>query len=72
MGHAVAAGDRRPQWLDDHRAGQAPGDADPFPGHYTQRTLAHGKITGMLSVNATTGQVCYHGRYGELIAMTDD
>ncbi|MEV5952958.1 hypothetical protein AB0M11_04100 [Streptomyces sp. NPDC051987] len=71
----VTAADARTiarQWLDDHRAGWTPGAAEQFPGHYTLHTLANGKITGMLSVNAATGQVWYHSWHGTFIAMTDD
>ncbi|MEU3516245.1 hypothetical protein ABZ770_13305 [Streptomyces sp. NPDC006654] len=70
----VSAADARVigrQWLDDHHTGWTPGEAEQFPGYYTLHTLAHGKITGMLSVNATTGQVWYHSWHGDFIAMTD-
>ncbi|GAA2650835.1 hypothetical protein [Streptomyces vastus] len=45
------------QWLDDHRSGQTPSEAEAFPGYYTLHTLKGNNITGMLSVNADTGQV---------------
>ncbi|WP_329531031.1 hypothetical protein OG568_09045 [Streptomyces sp. NBC_01450] len=60
------------QWLGDHRAGQSSGKAEEFPGYYTLHTLKGGKITGMLSVNATTGQVWYHSWHGDFVDMSDD
>ncbi|MHB8469101.1 MAG: hypothetical protein ACYDCH_05015, partial [Gaiellaceae bacterium] len=35
-------------------------DADAFPGYYTMEIERHGKIVGMLSVNATSGAVWNH------------
>jgi hypothetical protein len=60
------------QWLGNHRAGQSSGEAEEFPGYYTLHTLKGGKITGMLSVNATTGQVWYHSWHGDFVEMSDD
>jgi hypothetical protein len=58
------------QWLRNHGT-LTPGDPEPFPGYYTLHTLNNGKIAGMLSVNATTGQVWYHSWHGDFIAMSD-
>ncbi|GAA3772983.1 hypothetical protein GCM10022403_005170 [Streptomyces coacervatus] len=33
-------------------------------------TLDHGRITGMVSVNASTGQVWYHSWHGTFVAMS--
>ncbi|GHE38775.1 hypothetical protein GCM10018771_19000 [Streptomyces cellulosae] len=60
------------QWLGDHRAGQSPGEAEAFPGYYTLHTLKGEKITGMLSVNAITGQVWDHSWHGDFVEMSDD
>jgi hypothetical protein len=46
-------------------------EAEAFPGYYTLHTLRDGKITGMLSVNAATGQVWYRSWHGNFVAMND-
>ncbi len=61
------------EWL----AGQAGGDgitaatADAFPGYYTLHTLRDGKVDGMLSVNATSGDVWYHSWHGAFVEMSE-
>jgi hypothetical protein len=60
------------QWLSDHARGQSPGSAEVFPGYYTMHTLDHGSITGMLSVNSSTGRVWYHSWHGTFEEMSDD
>ncbi len=44
--------------------------ADTFPGYYTLHVERDGKITGMLSVNAYSGQVFLHHWHGEFIEMS--
>ncbi len=44
-------------------------EADQFPGYYTLHTLQDGKVTGMLSVHATTGAVWYHWWHGRFVSM---
>ncbi len=44
-------------------------EAEPFPGYYTLHTLRNGKVTGMLSVHATTGAVWYHWWHGRFVSM---
>ena len=39
-----------------------------FPGYYTLDTTRGGKTVGMLSVNASTGAVWYHGWHGRFLA----
>jgi hypothetical protein len=59
------------QWLDRNESGvkvETRGDA--FPGYYTFETLRGGKITGMMSVNATTGAVWPHWWHGAFIAKS--
>ncbi|WP_406164714.1 hypothetical protein [Streptomyces sp. NBC_00996] len=58
------------RWLRDRGTTLTAGDPESFPGYYTLHTLQSGKITGMLSVNATTGQVWYHSWHGDFIAMS--
>jgi len=56
-------------WLRDQNTGLTAAP-DTFPGYYTLHTLDHGKISGMLSVSATTGTVWYHSWHGRYLAMT--
>jgi hypothetical protein len=42
-----------------------------FPGYYTIDTLKNGKLEGMLSVNARTGQVWYHGWHGTFLVEVE-
>ena len=42
-------------------------NADAFPGYYTVDVMRDGKVVGMLSVNAYTGQVWYHAWHGTYI-----
>lgn len=58
------------QWEDDHD-GLAVAEAEAFPGYYTLHTLEQGRIVGMLSVNAVTGDVWDHGWHGEFRAMSE-
>jgi hypothetical protein len=39
-----------------------------FPGYYSFDTLKGGKTHGMLSVNASTGAIWYHGWHGRFLA----
>jgi hypothetical protein len=69
--HAVAVADA---WLAKTDPGeQVSGDAGgsamgAFPGYYSFDTTRHGKTYGMLSVNASTGAVWYHGWHGRFLA----
>ena len=59
------------RWLDTNEPGvtvETGGDA--FPGYYTLETLKDGKITGMISVNASTGAVWPHWWHGAFIAKS--
>lgn len=46
-------------------------DADAFPGYYTMEIERHGKIVGMLSVNATSGAVWEHWWHGSFVAISE-
>jgi hypothetical protein len=59
------------QWLQANASGQTVGSTDLFPGHYTMDTVTAGNTVGMLSVNATTGDVWYHTWHGTFIAKED-
>ena len=39
-----------------------------FPGYYSFDTVKNGKTHGMLSVNAATGAIWYHGWHGTFLA----
>jgi hypothetical protein len=71
---AVAVAKR---WLAEASAGErvaadAGGSAmGKFPGYYTFDTVVNGKTHGMLSVNASTGAVWYHGWHGAFLAEQD-
>ena len=61
------------QWLDANQPGSTPEEEpDAFHGYYTLHTLKDGKVTGMLSVNAYTGQVWYHNWHGAFIRMESE
>lgn len=60
------------EWLDSNLPGQeADEHADAFYGYYTLHTLQDGRITGMLSVHGTTGQVWYHTWHGQFLGMLE-
>ncbi|MEV0743549.1 hypothetical protein AB0I51_48330 [Streptomyces sp. NPDC050549] len=53
-------------WLRARDRMPTAGDPESYPGHYALHTLHAGEITGMLSVDAATGQVwdgTWHGTY---------
>jgi hypothetical protein len=59
------------RWLDGQRGGLTVGEPEEFPGYYTVHTMDSEKIAGMLSVNASTGAVWYHGWHGKYVAMNE-
>lgn len=67
---AAEARDIAARWADDHD-GLDVGEAEAFPGYYTLHTLRDDEVDGMLSVNATTGAVWYHGWHGDFVEMAD-
>jgi hypothetical protein len=59
------------RWLDRNEPGvKVETGGDAFPGYYTLETLRGGKITGMISVNASTGAVWPHWWHGAFIAKS--
>lgn len=69
-GEAIVAAQ---DWLDANLTGVMAGDeAEPFYGYYTIHTLTDGEISGMLSVNGSTGQVWYHSWHGDFVEMTGE
>ncbi|XUL92195.1 hypothetical protein ACQ86D_41060 [Streptomyces galilaeus] len=55
------------KWLHARDTALTPGAPESYPGYYTFRILRNDKITGMLSVNAATGQVWNHTWHGSCI-----
>ncbi|MCL4534346.1 MAG: PepSY domain-containing protein [Bacteroidetes bacterium] len=58
-------------WLDRYQPGLTTEEPDQFYGYYTLHTLKDGKVDGMLSVNAYTGQVWYHTWHGSFVQMKE-
>ncbi len=57
------------RWLAISRPGElAEKDGRAFPGYFTFDTARNGKTAGMMSVNASTGAVWYHGWHGRFLA----
>jgi hypothetical protein len=59
------------RWLSQTRRGERVdpdvGGMGHFPGYYTFDTVRNHKTVGMLSVNAATGAVWYHGWHGRFL-----
>jgi hypothetical protein len=63
---AIAVADK---WLAKARPGEsAEKDGRFFPGYFTMDLTRSGKTAGMLSVNASTGAVWYHGWHGTFLS----
>ena len=65
---AVRIADR---WLADAQPGARAGEAEAFPGYFTLHVLRDEKVTGMLSVNATSGAVWFHWWHGAFVGMDE-
>lgn len=55
-------------WLDDNDAGATAGDVTTFPGYFTFTVTSDGAVSGLISVQATTGAVmpqAWHGTVAE-------
>ena len=60
------------RWLNANEPGvSVETGGDSLPGYYTLETLKGGKITGMISVNATTGTAWPHWWHGVLVAKPE-
>ncbi|WP_405860060.1 hypothetical protein OG361_35030 [Streptomyces sp. NBC_00090] len=64
------AQERAQKWLHDRGSDLTVGEAEAFPGYYTLHTLRSGEISGMLSVNASTGVVWDHTWHGIYITTS--
>jgi hypothetical protein len=58
-------------WLAANLPGRVAEPPDSYPGYYTLETTSGGTVNGMLSVNASTGQVWYHSWHGRFIARDE-
>jgi len=58
-------------YLDVNFTGAEVEHGTQFYGYYTIDFMIDGKIVGMLSVNAYTGQVWYHSWHGAFIQETE-
>jgi hypothetical protein len=59
------------RWLARARPGERATAARSFPGYFTLDTMVGNKKAGMLSVNAATAGVWYHGWHGGFLAERD-
>jgi hypothetical protein len=59
------------QFLGGYLPGATVGDGDTFYGYYHFDVMGGGRQVGMLSVNATTGQVWYHTWHGEFLGKRE-
>jgi hypothetical protein len=65
LSQAVAVANK---WLAKTRPGEtAEKDGRSYPGYFTMDTTRNGKTAGMLSVNASSGAVWYHGWHGTFL-----
>ena len=59
-------------WLAANLPDRLAAPPDNYPGYYTmETTTSAGTVNGMLSVNATNGQVWYHSWHGRFVAKDD-
>ncbi len=66
---AETARARVQSWLDQNHPGVNATDATAFPGYFTFHTMQNGKITGMLSIQSSTGAIWQHVWCGDFVAM---
>jgi hypothetical protein len=58
-------------WLAANRPGTTIKSIDAYPGYFTLDLQRNGVVSGMMSVNSSTGAVWYHTWHGAFIAMED-
>ena len=58
-------------WLAANQPGTTIGSIDGYPGYFTLDLQRGGTVSGMLSVNSSTGAVWYHTWHGAFIAKED-
>jgi hypothetical protein len=58
-------------WLAANRPGTTIRSIDTYPGYFTLDLQHNGVVSGMMSVNSSTGATWYHTWHGAFIAMED-
>ena len=58
-------------WLTANRPGATIKSIDAYPGYFTLDLQRNGVVSGMMSVNSSTGAAWYHTWHGAFIAMED-
>jgi hypothetical protein len=58
-------------WLTANRPGTTIKSIDAYPGYFTLDLQSNGVVSGMMSVNSSTGAAWYHTWHGAFIAMED-
>jgi hypothetical protein len=59
-------------WLSANRPGTTIKSIDAYPGYFTLDLQRNGVVSGMMSVNSSTGAAWYHTWHGAFIAMEDN
>src|ERR1035437_3551830 len=59
-------------WLAANRPGTTIKSIDAYPGYFTLDLQRNGVVSGMMSVNSSTGAAWYHTWHGAFIAMEDN
>jgi len=59
-------------WLTANGPGTTIKSIDAYPGYFTLDLQRNGVVSGMMSVNSSTGAVWYHTWHGAFIAMEDN
>ncbi len=58
-------------WLNSNRLGTTVRSIDAYPGYFTIDLQRNGVVSGMMSVNSSTGVAWYHTWHGAFIARED-
>jgi hypothetical protein len=58
-------------WLTVNRPGTTIKNIDAYPGYFTLDLHRNGVVSGMMSVDSSTGAAWYHTWHGAFIAMED-
>jgi hypothetical protein len=59
-------------WLTANRPGTTIRSIDTYPGYFTLDLHRNGVVSGMMSVNSSTGAAWFHTWHGTFIAMEDN
>lgn len=58
------------EWLNANQPGTSAGQVMAFPGYFTVQVMDAGQVTGLISVQATTGQVMSQDWHGNIVSMS--